>query len=449
MYPGILLTQPDIAAAMLEYRVAHIPGAEYKARTYKPPFSGAMFSWESAVSGTELAGSPWGVYEDHISSDIALAITQYWRMTRDNSGGWLNVTAWPLLRGIARFWMSKLALDNPGAGAGEPLHVKAVMGPDEYHYPVDDSAYTNAGVILSLNAAVSVAAALGGGEGATPAEVAAWADAAARVTMPWDAARGYHPEYAGYEYGTQVKQADTVLLGFPLEIAFNMTPAARANDLAAYGGKNTDSNGPAMTWGMFAIGFIELGAPFAQEAATNFNRSFANVRPPFDVWTETPGGGCPNFLTGAGGFLQTAFNGYPGLRVNLTHLTFHNPSLPEGASRVALRAFAYLGNRVTVAYDAGSISIALEAPPAAAEADAWAARPELRVAYAAQQGARAGRPLPPLSARSPAVGRVPLAGAGARAATAAPQPLAVVDAAGARWELPVVLPLQTISILAA
>ncbi len=62
MYPGILLTHPDIAAAMLEYRVAHIPGAEYKAQTYKPPFSGAMFSWESAVSGTELAGAPWGSF---------------------------------------------------------------------------------------------------------------------------------------------------------------------------------------------------------------------------------------------------------------------------------------------------------------------------------------------------------------------------------------------------
>ena len=33
MFPGMLLTQPDIAAMMLEYRVARIPGAEYKAQT--------------------------------------------------------------------------------------------------------------------------------------------------------------------------------------------------------------------------------------------------------------------------------------------------------------------------------------------------------------------------------------------------------------------------------
>ena len=77
---------------------------------------------------------------------------------------------------------------------------------------------------------------------------------------------------------------------------------------------------------MFAVGYIELGPQFAAQAASNFNRSFANaqvtwrglaccsmlfvalllypVQPPFDVWTETPTGGTPNFLTGAGGFLQ-------------------------------------------------------------------------------------------------------------------------------------------------
>ena len=50
-----------------------------------------------------------------------------------------------------------------------------------------------------------------------------------------------------------------MLLGFPLEAAFNMSAAARASDLAAYGGNRTDPGGPAMTWGMFAIGYIELG----------------------------------------------------------------------------------------------------------------------------------------------------------------------------------------------
>ena len=62
--------------------------------------------------------------------------------------------------------------------------------------------------------------------------------------------------YDNYTFGTVVKQADTVLLGFPLEIDFNMSAVARANDLDAYGGNYTDSGGPAMTWGAFAIGCV-------------------------------------------------------------------------------------------------------------------------------------------------------------------------------------------------
>lgn len=86
-------------------------------------------------AGVELAPSPWGVYEDHISSDIALAVSQFWKTTQDNTAGWLNNTAWPLVSGTATFWLSKLAIDNAGAPPGSPLHLKNVMGPDEYHWP--------------------------------------------------------------------------------------------------------------------------------------------------------------------------------------------------------------------------------------------------------------------------------------------------------------------------
>jgi hypothetical protein len=207
-----------------------------------------------------------------------------------------------------------------------------------------------------------------------------------------------------------------------------------------------------MTWGAFAIGYVELGPDYADAAAGMLNASFANnVKPPFDVWSETPGGGCQNFLTGAGGFLQVAFNGYSGLRVNLTAATLHTPALPPGATTSTLRGLAYLGNRVTISYDAATISIALAAAPTAREVDALAERPELRVRYApvAAPAAVAAAALEPLSRRSQ-LGRVVL---GAGAHVVPPQPLAVVDASGASHGLsagtPVVLPLQTISVVAA
>jgi hypothetical protein len=80
-----------------------------------------------------------------------------------------------------------------------------------------------------------------------------------------------HPEYDGYT-NEVVKQADVVcliikpcidvlihvkiLLGFPL--MYEMPASVRANDLKFYA-NYTDLGGPAMTWAMFALGWIDLG----------------------------------------------------------------------------------------------------------------------------------------------------------------------------------------------
>ena len=83
--------------------------------------------------------------------------------------------------------------------------------------------------------------------------------------------------------GTVVKQADVILLGFPLMV--NMSQRVRQNDLLYYesykGRDVTDPNGPAMTWGMFAVGWIELGN--MTKANQLFQKSFANIQQPFKV----------------------------------------------------------------------------------------------------------------------------------------------------------------------
>lgn len=77
MYPSVLALHPDLAAMMLQYRFARIPGAELKAKSYKPPYSGAMFPWESAFTGEEVCPT-WaatGLREIHISGDIACVVS--------------------------------------------------------------------------------------------------------------------------------------------------------------------------------------------------------------------------------------------------------------------------------------------------------------------------------------------------------------------------------------
>jgi trehalose/maltose hydrolase-like predicted phosphorylase len=393
-----------------------------------------MFPWESALTGEETCPS-WaatGLREIHINGDIAMAVWSMWRsLGGDNGGLFLNNTAWPLLSGIADFWMSKLALDNPGAPPGAPLSLLNVIPPDEYVDHVADSAFTNHGAIISLRYAAAVAQLMG----EPPARYGPWADAAARIVRPFNAsgpAGGWTPEYNGYREGSKIKQADVILLGFPLEAEW-VPPAVRVNNLHLYANV-TDPGGPAMTWGMFAVGYLELGPQYADAAATNFNRSFANAQPPFLVWTETPDGGTPNFLTGAGGFLQTALNGYPGLRVNDTALALQ-PQLPQGATALKLRGVAYLGQRLDVSYDGASVTVALQGGALGATAGG-------------RRGACAACMRPagePVAWRSQE-GRVLV---GER--EVARRPLAVVDARGVAHPLavgaPVTLPLQAIAIV--
>ena len=75
-----------------------------------------------------------------------------------------------------------------------------------------------------------------------------------------------------------------------------MSAALLSNDLTVYD-PITDPEGPAMTWSMFAVGWINAGD--FNRSAGHFQRGYAPVHPPFNVWTETPnGGGTVNFITG-------------------------------------------------------------------------------------------------------------------------------------------------------
>lgn len=78
---------------------------------------------------------------------------------------------------------------------------------------------------------------------------------------------------------TTIKQADVVLLDFPL--MWPMSDKVRRNNLLAYE-PLTRADGPAMTWSMHSIGFTELGD--FNKAEQLFRRSYETyVRPPFNV----------------------------------------------------------------------------------------------------------------------------------------------------------------------
>ena len=343
MFPTLALLYPSYAASLLEYRIARLPGARTKARSYTPPYSGAMYPWESALTGIECTPivATTGHREIHISGDISLAALQYWNMTRDKT--WLE-HALPMLQEIADFWVSKAEFH---AETGE-YWITNVVPPDEYSDHKNNSAYTNSVARISLNVAAMALGILGM---EVPAE---YREIAERLRIPFDSTRRLHPEYDGYS-GHKIKQADVVLLGYPLQVP--MPADVRENDLAYYA-ERTYAKGPAMTYAMHAVGWLELGnTSMATEA---FERSHANMRAPFKVWAETPSGGAVNFITGAGGFLQALWAGYASIRINEGGFTAGPVYLPEGLSFLKIRGIRTLGAVIDLSFDERVVVILLK-----------------------------------------------------------------------------------------
>jgi trehalose/maltose hydrolase-like predicted phosphorylase len=248
-----------------------------------------------------------------------------------------------LLLETANFWVSRVEW---GTESPPQAHIRHVICPDEYATG-DDSVYTN--YVAKRNLLFSTEAAVALGRAPDPE----WTMVANALPILFDEELGIHTEYRGYS-GQKIKQADVVLLGFPLMM--NMSKAVRKADLSYYAPR-TDPNGPAMTWGMHAVALIETdGRGDSPEVASNFNRSFGNAQPPFLVWTETPTGGTTNFLTGVGGFLQTILFGLPGLRVWPDRLALQ-PLLVEGMEHAKARGVHFRGVVFTLAYDRKAVTL--------------------------------------------------------------------------------------------
>jgi len=124
-----------------------------------------------------------------------------------------------------------------------------------------------------------------------------------------------------------------------------MSNAVRKADLEYYE-PITDPSGPAMTESMYAIGWLELGEK--DKAVQSFFSSQRNMQPPFDVWSETANPndhdfdeGISNFITGAGGFLQSVINGYGGVRVRENEMIVNPSTYVTGWKGMKLRGLHY------------------------------------------------------------------------------------------------------------
>jgi trehalose/maltose hydrolase-like predicted phosphorylase len=192
--PFLAATHPAAARAMLEYRVRRLPAALYAAHANGR--AGARFPWESALTGAdvtpasarlatgELVRIRTGELEEHIVADVAWAAACYLDWTGD--AAFAAGAGRELLVETARYWASRARLERDGSA-----HIYGVIGPDEYHEPVDDNAFTNVMARWNLRRAAAV-------DGVDEAERGRWLGLAEALVDGYDRVSRIYEQFAGF-----------------------------------------------------------------------------------------------------------------------------------------------------------------------------------------------------------------------------------------------------------
>lgn len=133
--PPLLLSQPEAARALLDFRSRGRAAAGANARLSGR--AGLQFPWEAAPKTAQEAAPGGGEaahHEDHVSLHVARAFSLY----ADLSGERLfaEETAWPILQGVADWFVSRTTRTRRGAEA------LGAMGPAETPTPPDNDAFT-------------------------------------------------------------------------------------------------------------------------------------------------------------------------------------------------------------------------------------------------------------------------------------------------------------------
>ena len=341
--PFLAATDPPAARAMLEYRLRRLGAA--RAAADELGRAGARFPWESAAAGVDVTPSQahdhagrvvairTGELEEHIVADIAWAAACYIDWSGDTA-----FAAGPgrqLFTETARYWASRIRVD-PNRRA----HIYGVIGPDEYHEPVDDNAFTNVMARWNLRRAAEAA-----NGNVAERERESWLELADALVDGFDPETQLYEQFAGFNrlepvviadlvphrpiaadlllghertLGAQVlKQADVLMLHHlvPGEVA----PGSLEPNLAYYEPRTAhgSSLSPAIHAGLFARAGRFGPALEALRLACRID---------VDDLTGTTAGGV--HLATMGGVWQALVFGFAGARASAAGLDF-DPRLPE------------------------------------------------------------------------------------------------------------------------
>lgn len=138
MLPYFIFTNRDEARSLLEYRYNCIEASRENA--VARGFKGAMYPWEAAWITDGEVTPPWantGLYEYHITADIAASVYYYYIVTGDED--FMEKCGYEMILDTAKFWTSRLEYN----AELDRYEINKVIGPDEYKEDVNNNAFTN------------------------------------------------------------------------------------------------------------------------------------------------------------------------------------------------------------------------------------------------------------------------------------------------------------------
>jgi trehalose/maltose hydrolase-like predicted phosphorylase len=342
MFPALLLLHPRRAESILAFRERTLGAARARARQHG--YAGAMFPWESDPQ-TGADQTPYSAHllaesEIHVNSEVAIAQWQYYLATLDRN--WLRARGWPVIRDVARFWVSRATYD-PARGRYHILHVTSVA---ESNADIPDDTFTNLGAAKALDIATAAARVLG--ERPDPR----WSRIARGLYIPMAPTGQYHLAFApsmrlrGKDFG-----GGPVALLFLPALDFQMPAALRKSDY-----EHSILRDAPRAVGQVSMGILprvaaadEVGLADRAAAWVRLFETGGTLKPPYDACTETASNDVGPFLTGSGSYLQSLVYGLTGLRIRESGLVdAYPPALPPGWRSLTLRNVTFRGRRMTV-----------------------------------------------------------------------------------------------------
>ncbi|PNP54023.1 hypothetical protein THARTR1_05230 [Trichoderma harzianum] len=343
MQPGLLAAHPEAAERIVNYRLARYGQAKENVKTsyagsQNETFfsaSAAVFPWTSGRYGNCTATGPCWDYEYHLNGDIGLALVNQWVVNGDTKDFEKNL--FPVYDSIAQLYGNLLKPNKTS------WTLTNMTDPDEYANHVDAGGYTMPLIAETLQNANTFRKQFGIEQNKT------WNDMASNALVLRE--NGVTLEFTTMNGSAVVKQADVIMVTFPLSYTTNYTTEDALNDLDYYANKQSP-DGPAMTYAFFSIVANEI-SPSGCSAYTYAQYAFKPyVRAPFYQLSEQiiddssiNGGTHPAypFLTGHGGASQVVLFGYLGLRLVPDDFIHIEPNLPPQIPYLRYRTFYWRG----------------------------------------------------------------------------------------------------------